>query len=182
MTSEFHEDWRREFDDVALEMERISALANNVGRNFSSSLSSAIAKGSSFNGVLRQIAQSFTQLALKAALKPVEGLLSNVVNSFFQATNPVLPKVSAFAKGGVINSPTYFPLQGGLGLAGEKGAEAILPLRRDANGALGVAAQKSSPIHVSMTVNAQDAASFKRSEAEIGASLLSAVRRGQRAS
>lgn len=182
MENDFDQTWRREFDDIATEMERISALANNVGRSFSSSLSSAIARGSSFNGVLKQITQSFTQLALKAALKPIEGLLSNAVGAFFQVTNPTLPKVSAFAKGGVINRPTYFPLQGGLGLAGESGAEAILPLRRDASGALGVAAQQSQPIQISMVVQAQDAASFKRSEAEIGATLLSAVRRGQRAS
>lgn len=42
--------------------------------------------------------------------------------------------VTPFAKGGVIGGPTLFPL----GLAGEAGPEAILPLRRGPSGRLGV--------------------------------------------
>ena len=45
--------------------------------------------------------------------------------------------VEAFANGGVIGGPTLFPL----GLAGEDGPEAILPLQRGPDGRLGVAAQ-----------------------------------------
>lgn len=37
-------------------------------------------------------------------------------------------------------SPAYFPLAGGLGLAEEAGAEAILPLARGSDGRLGVSA------------------------------------------
>ena len=48
--------------------------------------------------------------------------------------------VKAFAQGGIIAGPTFFGLQGGLGLAGEAGPEAILPLRRDSSGNLGVEA------------------------------------------
>ena len=57
----------------------------------------------------------------------------------------------AFATGGVINSPglsaysnsvvtkpTFFPFASGMGLMGEAGPEAILPLKRTANGNLGV--------------------------------------------
>ena len=46
-----------------------------------------------------------------------------------------------YAKGGIVNAPTAFPMRGGkTGLMGEAGPEAILPLTRGANGALGVAA------------------------------------------
>jgi phage-related minor tail protein len=44
-----------------------------------------------------------------------------------------------FAKGGVINHPTVFPMAKGYGLAGEAGSEAILPLAR-IGGDLGVKA------------------------------------------
>jgi phage-related minor tail protein len=44
-----------------------------------------------------------------------------------------------FAKGGIVNSPTIFPFAKGIGLMGEAGPEAILPLQRGANGKLGVA-------------------------------------------
>lgn len=51
--------------------------------------------------------------------------------------------VAKFAKGGtftnsVINSPTLFKFAKGTGLMGEAGPEAIMPLKRDANGNLGV--------------------------------------------
>jgi TP901 family phage tail tape measure protein len=46
-----------------------------------------------------------------------------------------------FARGGIFDQPTTFPVAGGrLGLLGEAGPEAILPLRRTSDGALGVRA------------------------------------------
>ena len=45
-----------------------------------------------------------------------------------------------FAKGGIVNSPTIFPFAKGIGLMGEAGPEAIMPLRRGPNGRLGVEA------------------------------------------
>lgn len=51
----------------------------------------------------------------------------------------------AFAAGGVIGSPTLFPMVGGVGLMGEKGPEAIMPLTR-INGQLGVRAAGGSTI------------------------------------
>ena len=57
--------------------------------------------------------------------------------------------VQAFAKGGtftnsIVNSPTLFKFAKGTGLMGEAGPEAIMPLKRDANGNLGVRAGGSS--------------------------------------
>ena len=47
--------------------------------------------------------------------------------------------VTAYAKGGVIDKPHFkFMADGGISVAGEKGAEAILPLKRGKNGNLGV--------------------------------------------
>ena len=53
--------------------------------------------------------------------------------------------VQAFAKGGtfsnsVVDRPTLFPFAKGTGLMGEAGPEAIMPLKRDASGRLGVSA------------------------------------------
>ena len=48
-------------------------------------------------------------------------------------------QVQAYANGGVVGSPTTFPMSGGkTGLMGEAGPEAIMPLKRGANGKLGV--------------------------------------------
>lgn len=46
--------------------------------------------------------------------------------------------VTAFADGGVVNGPTNFPMKNGIGLMGEAGPEAIMPLKRGADGKLGV--------------------------------------------
>ncbi|MCU6272249.1 phage tail tape measure protein, partial [Escherichia coli] len=55
------------------------------------------------------------------------------------------PGLSAYS-GQVVSKPTLFPFARGAGLMGEAGPEAILPLRRGADGKLGViaAANKSA--------------------------------------
>lgn len=56
-------------------------------------------------------------------------------------SNPTAAKKGAilkFAMGGVVNTPTMFPTSAGMGLMGEAGAEAIMPLSRTRKGALGV--------------------------------------------
>lgn len=63
-------------------------------------------------------------------------------------------KVTAFASGGVINRPTLFPMASGMGLMGEAGPEAVMPLTRDSQGRLGVKqiSGSSSP-GVSIVIN-----------------------------
>jgi lambda family phage tail tape measure protein len=51
--------------------------------------------------------------------------------------------VVKMAKGALIKQPTIFPFADGIGLAGEKGTEAIMPLMRDSSGRLGVSAEGS---------------------------------------
>jgi phage-related minor tail protein len=90
--------------------------------------------------------------------------------------------VVPFASGGVVSAPTYFPMQGGrMGLMGEAGAEAILPLQRGADGRLGVATGNGGGgVNVVFNVTAQDASSFRKSEAQITGMLARAVSRGSR--
>jgi lambda family phage tail tape measure protein len=53
--------------------------------------------------------------------------------------------VSPYANGGVISNPTIFPMaKGGVGLMGEAGPEAIMPLKRTPNGRLGISVMGSS--------------------------------------
>ena len=47
-------------------------------------------------------------------------------------------KLTPFASGGVVNGPTVFPMANGMGLMGEAGPEAIMPLKRGPDGKLGV--------------------------------------------
>ena len=63
-----------------------------------------------------------------------------------------------FAKGGmftnsVVSSPTLFKFAKGTGLMGEAGPEAIMPLKRDSNGNLGVRSGSGSGGNVDVVVN-----------------------------
>jgi lambda family phage tail tape measure protein len=72
-------------------------------------------------------------------------------NYSFKANGGAYNKgVEFFANGGVFDSPTMFGTRGGLGVLGEAGPEAILPLKRQSNGQLGVQAEANQ---ANVTVN-----------------------------
>jgi phage-related minor tail protein len=104
----------------------------------------------------------------------LSGLFANAFGGNAPATH--------FAQGGVISSPAYFANGGAIGLMGERGAEAVMPLARGPDGRLGVVTQgeASRPVSVTVNIAAQDIESFRRSEAQITGALARAVARGQR--
>jgi phage-related minor tail protein len=68
-----------------------------------------------------------------------------------------------------------------VGLAGERGAEAIMPLARGPDGRLGVAASGAGGgVNVTFNVSTPDAESFRRSEGQVAAMVARAVALGQR--
>jgi hypothetical protein len=76
-------------------------------------------------------------------------------------------QIQAYADGGVVGGPTYFPMAGGkTGLMGEAGPEAIMPLKRGSNGKLGVQMEGSSQgnvvIHQSFNFQANGDDSVKK--------------------
>jgi phage-related minor tail protein len=56
--------------------------------------------------------------------------------------------VQMFAKGGVVNRTTAFGMQGGFGVMGEAGPEAIMPLKRGRDGSMGVVSSGGSSVQV----------------------------------
>ena len=52
-----------------------------------------------------------------------------------------------------MGKPTFFPFAKGVGLMGEAGPEAIMPLSRTSNGRLGVVAQSAGAGTVNVVVN-----------------------------
>ena len=67
------------------------------------------------------------------------------------ASNGIQP----FANGGIVSRPTLFPFAKGIGLMGEAGPEAIMPLRRGADGKLGVASGGGGSTTINISVDAK---------------------------
>lgn len=155
------------------------------GRVFSSTLSSAIIKGKSFEDTLRSIGSRIADMALKKAFSPLDSILNSAIGSIGSVPTSATP----YAKGGafsfgrqsLVNSPTLFSSSGGLGVMGEAGPEAILPLSKGPGGRLGVATSGgTNPINVTFNVQTQNAATFEKSEAQLTALLARTVKRGER--
>jgi len=64
-----------------------------------------------------------------------------------------------YAAGGIVHRPTVFPMANGMGLMGEAGPEAVIPLKRTASGDLGVQAGAGGATY-NITIQAADAQSF----------------------
>lgn len=180
-------------EQVAKLKEQTSELdreAQKFSRTITQAFASGIAGGKSFDTILKSLGQRLSGLALQMALKPVEGVLTTGISSLFKGLsginlNPAMVGASGavkpFASGGVIGTPTYFPMAtGGVGLAGEAGPEAIMPLKRGPDGRLGVASNGGSAVNVSINIATPDAESFRRSESYVAGQIARAVARGQR--
>ena len=136
--------------------------------------------GKQFDDVLKGLALKLSSLAVQNAFKPLAKVLSGGLQDIFSGdsggnSGPVL------TAGGIINTPSYFPLSGGgLGLAGEAGPEAIVPLSRGPDGRLGIAGGGGQGGNVTVQIVTPDASSFRRSEAYLTGQIARAVARGQR--
>ena len=186
-----------EFDELAASVEplggslrELNGLADGFGRAMSTAFKRSVVEGKRLEDVLKSLALGLSGKALSAAFAPLERGLSGVLNGLlgrlfgglaFARGGVLGPAVSPFAQGGVVASPSYFPMRGGLGLMGEAGPEAILPLARGPDGRLGVRSGGGrGGVNVTFNVTTRDAESFRRAEAELTAMLARAVARGQR--
>ncbi|MDZ7822835.1 MAG: phage tail tape measure protein [Ahrensia sp.] len=159
-------------------LKSLEKQANNFGTTITGAFKSAIVSGKSFEDTLRSIGLSLAGSALNAGLAPLQNILNSFGANLFKGFGSVTP----FANGGVVGSPTYFPNGNSIGLMGEAGSEAILPLRRGADGRLGVAAGGNSngASNVTINISTPDSQSFQRSSGQISAALTRAVARGRR--
>lgn len=117
-----------------------------------------------FRDMARQIiAELMRVLVVKQMVSAATGFFGFANGGVFQGGS----QVQAYANGGVVGSPTYFPMAGGkTGLMGEAGPEAIMPLKRGKDGKLGVAVdgnqQQSVVINQSFNFAANGDDSVKR--------------------
>lgn len=174
----------------------LSRSSESFGKSIVNAFSRGVVEGKRFEDVLRSVGRSLTDSLLKNALKPLQTSISNLLGSGVKNLSGLFTgglgslgsaggsvSVAPFAEGGIVASPSYFPTGRGLGLMGEAGAEAIMPLSRGPDGRLGVraASGQARPLSVTVQVSTPDAESFRRSEAQVSAAIARAVARGNRA-
>ncbi len=162
---------------------------------FARAMTGAFARGAAgakrFDDVLKSLALRLSTMALQTAFKPLTGALGGNLDKLFgeagggfgggEALTKALSGAEPFAAGGVIATPSFFALPARrLGLAGEAGPEAILPLARGPDGRLGVAAAGGAGGNVTVHIHTPDAESFRRSESYLTGLMARAVARGQR--
>jgi lambda family phage tail tape measure protein len=175
--------------------QQLTTTAQGFGKSISAAFAKGIIEGKRFEDVLRSVGNTLKESLIKSAVSTVSGAISSLLSSgvknlagLFTGTslggNGGGPAIAGFADGGVVAAPSYFAMGRGLGLMGERGAEAIMPLSRGPDGKLGVRAGGSGerrPLNVTVQVSTPDADSFRRSEAQVAAAIARAVARGNRA-
>lgn len=127
-------------DQLTPRMRELQSGANGFARAMTGAFTSSVSGGKQFDDVLKSVMLRLSDMSLRMALAPItRGLASGISNLFAGlfggggagAVAAANGAIKPFAAGGVIGTPTYFPLSsGGLGLAGEAGPEAIMPLAR----------------------------------------------------
>jgi len=121
-------------------------IMNTVSSNIESALMSVVDGTKSvedaFRGMLRNI---ILEIYKQQVAQPFAQQAGNFITSLLSANGNVFNNgshVQAYANGGVVGGPTYFPMRNGsTGLMGEAGPEAIMPLKRTKGGKLGVVAE-----------------------------------------
>jgi phage-related minor tail protein len=179
-------------DGVRTRTRDLTTGSNAFARAITSAFAAGASGAKSFDTVLKSLALRLSSLSVSMALKPAIGSLFGSANLSLGAFNSS-PGISGgtgaedagdiqpFARGGVIATPNFFPLGGSrVGLAGEAGPEAIMPLARGADGRLGVAASGGGAPNVTVNIATPDAESFRRSDVYLTGLIARAVARGQR--
>jgi hypothetical protein len=140
----------RKFFDICAQMvvEWIMAQAkmkdaSSSGSGLSGMLGSLLGSVSSLFGGSNILDLSGSNIGAGVGANPAWGSANGNV---FDCGN-VIP----FARGGIVDRPTIFPMAKGTGLMGEAGPEAVMPLKRTRSGKLGVEVEggkSSNVIHI----------------------------------
>jgi phage-related minor tail protein len=182
------DDASRRSEELTGRLRDLQSGANGFARAMSQAFSSAVVGGKQFDDVLRSLVLRMSDMAVRMAFKPLEQGIASGLQSLLSGFSGASVSTNAngaikpFAAGGVIGAPTYFPLMnGGVGLAGEAGPEAIVPLARGHDGRLGVASSDGGgSSNVTIQIATPDLESFRRSESYIAGQVARAVARGRR--
>ena len=111
------------------------------------------------------------------ALEGVNALKTAIPGFALSANGNVFGQngIQKFARGGIVNRPTMFPFANGIGLMGEAGPEAIMPLKRGSDGKLGVAGGGGTSVVVNVDAKGTQVEGDQNQGRQLGAAISAAV-------
>lgn len=191
MAASFESELRRVRDAFEATGKDVETLERGLSRGLRRSFEQVVFDGDSLSSALDGLARSLVKTTYNAAIRPITdhvgGMISSGVGDLISGILPFADgaafsqgRVVPFARGGVVSAPTSFAMRGGIGLMGEAGPEAILPLSRSSDGSLGVRAPGGGGTTVVVNVSTPDVRGFERSRGQIAAQLSRALSRGNR--
>ena len=144
-----------------------------IGNVLSSNLADALTNiatgaediGDAFSNMAKGIIADLARIASEALSTYIITSLLKAVSRSADGNIFSGGSVMPFASGGIVGGPTFFPMaNGGVGLMGEAGPEAVMPLTRTSDGKLGVESKGGSygaqSNNYTININAVDAKSF----------------------
>ncbi|MFN6951048.1 MAG: phage tail tape measure protein [Albidovulum sp.] len=192
LTAAFDAELGRMRESMIFTGREVSALSKSIGGGLRRAFDGLVFDGMRLSDALRQVAKTMADSVYGVAMKPVQdavgGAVAQGLNGLLSGMFPfekggsfTQGRVMPFARGGIVSSPTAFPMRNGHGLMGEAGPEAIMPLTRGPDGRLGVQAQGGGrPVNIVMNVTTPDVQGFARSQSQIAAQMMRALGRGER--
>ncbi|WP_421929250.1 phage tail tape measure protein [Neoaquamicrobium sediminum] len=152
-------------------MRELADLSDAFGRQLTGALRDAAINGRSLEDVLQRIGMNLAGMALSQGLKPLSGLISDLLPRLIGG----FPFVT---EAGSMRTPEFFPDVETMSIE-----TSIPPSSSAASAGIEtghIAPRAGSPVNVVFNVTTQDAASFRKSEAQITGMLARAVSRGAR--
>jgi len=191
MVTSFDSELRRMRESLAATGKDVATLEKGLSKGLRKAFDGLVFDGASLASALDNVATSMMNSTFNAAMRPVTdhlgGLLASGVGSLAQSILPFADgapfsqgRVMPFANGGIVSGATPFGMRGGLGVMGEAGPEAIMPLARGADGKLGVRGSGGNGPTVVMNISTPDVQGFARSQNQIAAQMNRALGRANR--
>jgi lambda family phage tail tape measure protein len=179
----FGESLRQYYDSLKNFGGQVADSVKGAFQGLEDQLTSFVTTGkANFNDLANSIIADIARIAIRQAIiRPLVGGIFDIFNIKPSAMGNVFAQngIQKFARGGIVDKPTMFPFANGIGLMGEAGPEAIMPLRRGRDGRLGVQAANGGG-GVSVVVNVDASGTSVQGDnakgAEFGRAISEAVK------
>ena len=149
---------------------QLGEVFTNAFKNMTDALTDFVMTGElNFSAFARSVIRDLVRIQIQASITgPLSGMLGGWLAGLFGTAETGVAKgdvfergrVMRFGFGTVIHRPTLFPMAGGMGLMGEEGPEAVMPLTRLSGGYLGVKTSGGGGDNYNISIYAVDSKSF----------------------